>query len=1124
MFCTSDCSSCFFFTKMKKMITCFLLLFGQTLLFSASARERHLPPTFSSQRNGANPQGTLLENACNRKRLDLVFIIDSSRSVRPYDFEKVKEFILTILQFLDISPDVTRVGLLQYGSTVKHEFSLKTFRRKHDVERAVKRMMHLATGTMTGLAIQYALNIAFSESEGARPLSQNVPRIIMIVTDGRPQDPVAEVAAKARNSGILIFAIGVGRVDMNTLKSIGSEPHEEHVFLVADFSQIETLTSAFQTKLCVPHVCSITEHGCDHFCINTPASYMCKCKQGYILNADQKTCSTQDLCAVEKHACEQICVNTPGSYVCQCYDGYELDEDGKKCILVDLCALDNQGCQHECVSTDDSYYCRCHQGFILNPDRRTCRRPDYCALQTHGCQQECVNKDDSYFCQCRQGFTLNPDKRTCKRINFCALGKHGCEQECVNTEDSFVCRCHSGYTLNLDSKTCRRVDHCAENNHGCEQLCLNTGDSYVCQCSEGFIINEDLKTCTRVDYCALSDPGCEHLCVNSEKSYTCQCFEGYELRDDGKTCKRKNVCKSVNHGCEHVCVNRDNSYICKCREGFALRKDGKTCRNKDLCKSVDHGCEHVCVNTDNSYICKCRKGFVLRGDGKTCRNKDVCKSFDHGCEHICVNNDHSYICKCQEGFVLREDGKTCRNKNVCKSVNHGCEHVCVNNDDSYTCQCHEGFVLREDGKTCRNKDLCKSIDHGCEHVCVNDDISYTCQCHEGFILRKDEKTCRFKDPCKSVDPGCEHICVNTDSSYICKCHEGFVLREDGKTCRNKDLCKTVDHGCEHICINNDLSYVCKCHKGFVLQEDGKMCRRCTEGPIDLVFVIDGSKSLGEDNFEVVKEFVSGILDSLEISPKAARVGLLQYSTQVRTEFTLRQFSTAKDMKKAVSQMNYMGKGSMTGLALKQMFERSFTEAEGARPFSAEVPRVSIVVTDGRAQDEVSEWASKAKQNGITIYAVGIGKAIEEELLEIASEPPDKHLFYAEDFSTMGEISEKLKKQICEALEESDPHQHPLTGRPHNTGPHSSGSEPASIAVTDLLACSNFAVHHKYLFEEESVSQSTRSANPSKDKKEQCNCENLITFQNHANAEVKKLTQRLEEITKRMEALENRLRY
>lgn len=130
-------------------------------------------------------------------------------------------------------------------------------------------------------------------------------------------------------------------------------------------------------------------------------------------------------------------------------------------------------------------------------------------------------------------------------------------------------------------------------------------------------------------------------------------------------------------------------------------------------------------------------------------------------------------------------------------------------------------------------------------------------------------------------------------------------------------------------------------------------------------MIDGSKSLGEENFEIVKQFVIGIIDSLAISPKAARVGLLQYSTQVRTEFTLRNFNSAKDMKKAVAHMKYMGKGSMTGLALKHMFERSFTQVEGARPLSTRVPRVAIVFTDGRAQDDVSEWASKAKANGNT---------------------------------------------------------------------------------------------------------------------------------------------------------------
>lgn len=53
--------------------------------------------------------------------------------------------------------------------------------------------------------------------------------------------------------------------------------------------------------------------------------------------------------------------------------------------------------------------------------------------------------------------------------------------------------------------------------------------------------------------------------------------------------------------------------------------------------------------------------------------------------------------------------------------------------------------------------------------------------------------------------------------------------------------------------------------------------------------------------------------------------------------------------------------------------------------------------------------------GITIYAIGIGKAIEEELREIASDPPDKHLFYAEEFSAMEEISNKLQKSICEGI-------------------------------------------------------------------------------------------------------------
>lgn len=50
--------------------------------------------------------------------------------------------------------------------------------------------------------------------------------------------------------------------------------------------------------------------------------------------------------------------------------------------------------------------------------------------------------------------------------------------------------------------------------------------------------------------------------------------------------------------------------------------------------------------------------------------------------------------------------------------------------------------------------------------------------------------------------------------------------------------------------------------------------------------------------------------------------------------------------------------------------------------------------------------------GVTMYAVGVGKAIEDELREIASEPDDKHLYYAEDFNHMGDITDKLQAEIC----------------------------------------------------------------------------------------------------------------
>ncbi|XP_031436024.1 matrilin-3b isoform X2 [Clupea harengus] len=187
---------------------------------------------------------------CKSRPLDLVFIIDSSRSVRPAEFEKIKIFLSDMVDTLEIGSDATRVAVVNYASTVKIEFLLKTHFNKGDLKQALARIDPLATGTMTGLAIKTAMDEAFTEESGARPISKNIAKVGIILTDGRPQDTVEEVSASVRASGVEIYAVGVDRADMESLRLMASQPLDDHVFYVESFGVIEKLTSKFRETLC----------------------------------------------------------------------------------------------------------------------------------------------------------------------------------------------------------------------------------------------------------------------------------------------------------------------------------------------------------------------------------------------------------------------------------------------------------------------------------------------------------------------------------------------------------------------------------------------------------------------------------------------------------------------------------------------------------------------------------------------------------------------------------------------------------------------------------------------------------------------------------------------------------
>uniref|UniRef100_A0A8C1VZP5 Matrilin 3a n=1 Tax=Cyprinus carpio TaxID=7962 RepID=A0A8C1VZP5_CYPCA len=359
------------------------------------------------------PDATPTDSQCRSRPLDLVFIIDSSRSVRPGEFEKVKIFLADMVDTLDVGPDATRVAVVNYASTVKIEFLLKNHLTKDSIKQAINRIEPLAAGTMTGMAIKKAMDEAFIEKSGARPKSKNISKVAIIVTDGRPQDQVEEVSAAARASGIEIYAVGVDRADKQSLKLMASNPLEDHVFYVETYGVIEKLTSKFRETLCDMDACEIG-HSCQHICVSSDNSYHCKCRSGFVLNNDMRTCSIRGTGTYghgqSVHEADQNKKN----------DG---NQNGEGSASVDSCALGHD-CQHTCISSDSSYYCSCPPGFVLMQDKKSCQASntdgdgsaslDYCALG-HECEHVCVNDDASYHCECQRGFVLQEDKKTCSK-------------------------------------------------------------------------------------------------------------------------------------------------------------------------------------------------------------------------------------------------------------------------------------------------------------------------------------------------------------------------------------------------------------------------------------------------------------------------------------------------------------------------------------------------------------------------------------------------------------------------------------------------------------------------------------------------------------------------------------
>ena len=171
-------------------------------------------------------------------------------------------------------------------------------------------------------------------------------------------------------------------------------------------------------------------------------------------------------CDEKNGGCEHECVRKGTNAVCKCKEGFKLNADGKTCNKIHPCdKKDNGGCSHTCLKIEaeeeeeeetEGYKCACPTGFSLDEDMKTCEPVHPCdTTNKGGCEHICTKDGKKTVCSCKKGFTLEEDGESCEQIHPCdEPNKGGCEQICSRKGLEAVCKCRPRFLLKEDNRTC----------------------------------------------------------------------------------------------------------------------------------------------------------------------------------------------------------------------------------------------------------------------------------------------------------------------------------------------------------------------------------------------------------------------------------------------------------------------------------------------------------------------------------------------------------------------------------------------------------------------------------------------------------------------------------------------
>ncbi|GAB1603461.1 collagen alpha-1(XIV) chain-like, partial [Argonauta hians] len=190
-----------------------------------------------------------------------------------------------------------------------------------------------------------------------------------------------------------------------------------------------------------------------------------------------------------------------------------------------------------------------------------------------------------------------------------------------------------------------------------------------------------------------------------------------------------------------------------------------------------------------------------------------------------------------------------------------------------------------------------------------------------------------------------------------------------------------------------------------------VCRSvCDIWPADIVFLLDDSTSIWDNDYKKQLSFLSDFVKDITIGPKKSRIGVVTFSSRPKTQFRLGDHMSKTEVLSAIKHIDRMYGDTYTSDGLRMIREHSFSPRYGGR---LKASHIVIVITDGKSTipRETVNQAKKLHDTKAIVFAIGVGRRVDpKELHNIASE--SQFVFQVNSYDALATIKTKLSQKVC----------------------------------------------------------------------------------------------------------------